>query len=112
MMSRRKKDGKWYYIEYFYPGRAGARKRVKKVHINGELLNWQVGKWYKKGGKLVHGVKFTYENVKEVFDIDGKKRPHARRMEKIVDLPKNATDIHITCRKEEVRPAYIEILGD
>jgi len=109
MVPRRKKDGKWYYIEYFYPGRAGGKKRVKKVHINGELLNWQVGKWRKKSGRVVHGVKFTYENVKEVFDIDGKKKPHARRMEKIVDLPGNATDIHITYKKGEIRPTYIEI---
>ena len=54
-------------------------------------------------------MKFTYENVKEVFDIDGRKRPHARRMEKIVDLPYNATDIHITYKKGEIRPTYIEI---
>lgn len=45
--------------------------KVRRVYIAGEVKDWQVGTFTKRGGKSVHGVKIEYEQSRAGYTRKG-----------------------------------------
>ncbi len=89
-------------------GRAALYPKVKRVYIAGKVKDWQVGKFAKRTGRKVNGVKIDYEQSRAKYD---RKEYEARRgktqykvglarvggshstFSKIVDVPSDAKNV-------------------
>ena len=97
--------------------------RVKRVYIAGDVKDWQLGKFEKRSGKKVHGVKIDYEQSRSGYQRRGytAKRgdttsqvPPARvgggtsHFTKIVEVPERARNVQF--HQEKLPPRYQDAL--
>jgi hypothetical protein len=84
--------------------------KVKRVYIAGKVRTWKAGTVTKRTGRKVHGVAVEYEQTRRGYHRKafaakrGKKtykvaaatvKPTAQNFTKVVEIPKNARNVHL-----------------
>ncbi len=82
--------------------------KVKRVYIPGDIVEWAVGRFRKRSGRVVYGVKITYQvrdesaqragpNGRTLVDARSSARPGpaARRYTQVIDLPDAARSVQL-----------------
>jgi hypothetical protein len=82
--------------------------RVKRVYIPGDVVEWGVGRFRKRSGRMVHGVRITYRMRDGAAPEEPRKAPRsttntaggdtsapARRFTQVIDLPDAARNVQL-----------------
>jgi hypothetical protein len=99
-----------YDLQQKTPGDKNAEyPKVKRVYVSGKVRHWKAGMVTKRSGRKVHGVAVEYEQTRrgyhrKAFSVKrGKKtykvapatvKPTAQNFTKVVEIPKNARNVH------------------
>jgi hypothetical protein len=99
--------------------------KVKRVYIPGKVLDWQVGEFKLRSGRVVHGVKIDYEETREGYHREGYTArrgqrtyrvrpteipPTTQRFSKVVEIPEKAQNVQF--HEGELPARYREALQD
>jgi len=96
-------------------GKVRWKPHVKRVYVSGELIEWEVGTFTNKYGRKVFGVKIVYDTPRKSFIAErGGMMYRVKRttmiVTKIVELPRDARNIKLYTRKEDVEPTLMNVL--
>jgi hypothetical protein len=82
--------------------------KVKRVYIPGDVVEWGVGRFRKRSGRMVHGVRITYRLRDGAPPDEPRKTPGgtskttggdtstaARRFTQVIDLPDAARNVQL-----------------
>ncbi|REJ82692.1 MAG: hypothetical protein DWQ34_24105 [Planctomycetota bacterium] len=88
--------------------------KVKRVYIAGDVQNWEVGRFEKKSGRTVHGVRIHYEQRREGYrrkaytaERNGTTyrvpattvEPSVSRYSKVIEIPEDAENVKFRDKK-------------
>ncbi len=65
--------------------------KVKRVYIPGDVVEWAVGRFRKRSGRVVYGVRITYQ----VRDESAPPGSAPRRYTQVIDLPDAARSVQL-----------------
>jgi hypothetical protein len=102
------------YVSYDLPqrtrgGGTAIYPKVKRVYIPGDVVEWAVGRFRKRSGREVHGVRITYRvrGDRSRDDLSAKQgratnvvrpaslRPMGRRYTQVIGLPEEARNVQL-----------------
>jgi hypothetical protein len=101
--------------------------KVKRVYIAGEVKDWKTGKVTKRTGRKVPGVAIEYEQTREGYrrsgytaERDGTTykvkpttvEPSSQQFRKVVEIPKEAQNVHFYTKPEKLPKKYQSALQD
>lgn len=101
--------------------------KVKRVYIAGDVKDWEFGKVKKRSGRKVNGVAIEYEQTREGYHRKGytaerdgttyKVKPtdveaSSQEFRKVVELPKDAQNVHFYTKPEKLPKKYQSALQD
>src|SRR5215469_12088031 len=106
------------YVTYDLPqetrgGGTAVYPKVKRVYIAGDVTDWQIGDFTRKSGRIAHGVRIRYEQIRNgyrrkgfqasrgdtTFDIEpASVKPTAQQFAQVVEIPERARNVRFHMR--------------
>lgn len=111
MNSTHKERAKETYVTYELERRSSAgdhviQIKIKRVFIPGEVTGWKVGHFTKRSGRIVNGIKISYDRKRVDDQRDGSDQRRSDHLElgdasssKVVELPETAVHVQLFADK-------------
>lgn len=111
MNSKHKERAKETYVTYELERRSRSgdyviQIKIKRVFIPGEVTGWKVGHFTKRSGRIVNGIKISYDRERVDYQRDGSEQRRSDHLElgdaslsKVVELPEKAAHVQLFADK-------------